>query len=235
VEHFLPEDEVHDLLSFAQQLANVDLCVLKSHTELALSLAALVHRRGTPVLNPYPACAATMNKIVATWLLRRAGVPVPETWLTGSPQHALNLLQRGPLVAKPSRGHRGQGVRFCHQPSDFDGLDWNGQPILVQELIPGNGEDLKVYVAGRHVAAIRKRFAPGSFAMPGAPVPVTPQVERIAHTCGAVLGLQLYGVDVIEAPDGPRVVDVNYFPGYKGVADSPQWLAECILEEARRL
>ena len=63
---------------------------------------------------------------------------------------------------------------------------------------------------------VRKPFGPMSFAKPGRVVPVSREVEEIALRAGAALGLGLYGLDMIENPAGPVVVDLNYFPGYKG-------------------
>jgi glutathione synthase/RimK-type ligase-like ATP-grasp enzyme len=60
-----------------------DLYVLKSHTELSLSVAGVLHARGARLLNPYPSCIATQNKIVAARRLRAAGVPTPRCWVTG--------------------------------------------------------------------------------------------------------------------------------------------------------
>ena len=72
-----------------------------------------------------------------------------------------------------------------------------------------------------------------SFTVPGRPVPVTPEVRDIALRCGQAMGLSLYGLDVIESPDGPFVVDVNYFPGYKGVPGGAAAIAEHIDARAR--
>ncbi len=132
---------------------------------------------------------------------------------------------------KPLRGHRGAGV-VVMQPGDD--LETRLAPLpaeapfVVQEHVPGPGEDLKVYVVGNHVHAVRKPFSPDSFTRPGRPVPVTDEVREVALRCGAALGLGLYGLDVIESPDGPVVVDVNYFPGYKGVPDAPALIADYI-------
>jgi hypothetical protein len=35
-------------------------------------------------------------------------------------------------------------------------------------------------------------------------------------------------LDVIESPQGPYVVDVNYFPGYKGVPNAAAMIADYI-------
>jgi ribosomal protein S6--L-glutamate ligase len=59
-------------------------------------------------------------------------------------------------------------------------------------------------------------------------VPISPEVREIALACGELLGLGLYGLDVIESPDGPVVVDVNYFPGYKGVDGAAASIADYI-------
>ena len=107
--------------------------------------------------------------------------------------------------------------------------------MLVQEHIPGPGEDLKVYVVGDQVFAVRKPFSETSFAVPGRPVRVDAEVRALALRAGRALGLGLFGLDVIESPAGPVVVDANYFPGYKGVPDAGRLIGEYIDEHARRL
>jgi ribosomal protein S6--L-glutamate ligase len=106
-------------------------------------------------------------------------------------------------------------------------------PTLVQEHIPGPGEDLKVYVVGDEVFAVRKPFSETSFAVPGRPVPVDEQVRALARRAGRALGLGLFGLDVIESPAGPVVVDANYFPGYKGVPEAGALIGEYIDAWAR--
>lgn len=101
-------------------------------------------------------------------------------------------------------------------------------PVLIQELIPGSGEDLKVYVVGEEVFAVRKSFAADSFTKAGRPSPVSAEVCAIALRCGQAFGLGLYGLDIIESPDGPVVVDLNYFPRYKGVPDVAPLIADYI-------
>ena len=196
-----------------------DLVVLKSHTELALSLAAVLHDAEVPMLNPFPACAAIQDKIVAVARMAAFGVPVPRSWTTGDMTRLSGLGHRWPLVVKPHRGHRGAGVRIVGDQAELAGLDAPTTPVIVQEHVPGPGHDLKVYVVGEQVYAVRKRFAADSFTRPGDPVPVSAQVREIALRCGEAFGVSLYGLDLIESPDGPVVVDLNYFPGYKGVPD----------------
>lgn len=215
---------------------DADLYLLKSHTELALSLAGVIHDQGLPVLNPYPACLRAQDKVTASQALRTAGVPAPETWLAGDLSLAEPLLEAGPLIVKPHRGHRGAGVVVVHSPAQLRSLPVPDAPMVVQRYVPGPGEDLKVYVAGEHVYAVRKEFAADSFTRPGRPVPVSGEVRDLARRVRAAFGLDLFGIDVVEGADGPAVVDVNYFPGYKGCQGNvAARIASVIQEQAGRL
>jgi ribosomal protein S6--L-glutamate ligase len=212
-----------------------DLYLLKSHTELSLSLAGVLHAQGARMLNPYECCTSTQNKIVAARRLRWAGVPTPRSWVTGDFDLLEQLVRDGPLIVKPYRGHRGAGIHIVHDRAGLAALPRTGEPLLVQEHLPGTGEDLKVYVVGDQVFAVRKPFSETSFTVPGRPVRVDAEVRELALRAGRALGLGLYGLDVIESPSGPVVVDANYFPGYKGVPDAGRLIGEYIDQHARRL
>jgi ribosomal protein S6--L-glutamate ligase len=212
--------------------AEADLWLLKSYTPLSLSLAGVLHRAGARVLNPYPACLAARDKIAAAQVLEAAGIPAPRSWVTGDLSLLAPLARELPLVVKPYMGWRGEGVRVVRGEAELLALPAPQEPVLVQEFLPGPGVDLRVYVAGDRVFATRKPFSARSFSVPGVEVPVTDEVRRIALRCGAAFGLGLYGLDLIEAPDGPRVVDVNYFPGYKGIADAAEAVAEYVVRYA---
>jgi ribosomal protein S6--L-glutamate ligase len=208
---------------------DADLYVLKSHSELSLSVAGVLADQGVRMLNPYSACAAVQNKILAAQRLRRAGVPIPSAWITGELWRLDDVARRGPLIVKPYRGHRGAGIAVVREPHALASLPPPELPVLVQEWVPGPGQDLKVYVIGEEVFAVRKPFGPDSFTRAGLPCAVDSSVRAIALGCGAAFGLGLYGLDVIESEDGPVVVDLNYFPGYKGVAGAAARIAEYVL------
>jgi ribosomal protein S6--L-glutamate ligase len=222
---WIPENVLRRADEFTPE---ADLYVLKSHTELALSLAGLLHDRQVPICNPYLACLRAQDKITASQRLRAAGVPAPQTWITGDLPLAADLLADGPVIVKPHRGHRGANVHLVRTPQELAALPVPQTPVVVQRYVPGPGEDLKVYVAGDHVWAVRKPFSEDSFSRPGVPVPVAPQVHDLAQRVRVAFGLELFGVDVIESPDGPVVVDVNYFPGYKGCGDVGEQVAEIV-------
>jgi len=210
-----------------------DLYLLKSDTELSLSMAGVLHAQGARLLNPYPACLAVRDKIVASWHLCAAGIPAPRTWITNDLSLLRPFAETQPLIIKPYRGFHGAGIRIVRSRDELAALPTPESPALVQEYIEGSGHDVKVYVIGEEVFATRKPFSPDSFTRPGQPSAVSDRVRDIALRCGPLFGLGLYGLDVIESPRGPVVVDVNYFPGYKGIPEAPRLLADYIESYAR--
>jgi SSU ribosomal protein S6P modification protein len=227
---WIPEDR---LLRTDVLRPEADLYVLKSHTELALSYAGALHGQGIAVCNEYSACLTAQDKVTAGRLMRELSVPTPDTWLIDSPQQATELLAEGALIIKPHRGHRGAGVHLVEEAAQLTSMQKSSGPLIAQRYVPGPGEDLKVYVAGENVWAVRKPFDPQSFTRFGQPVPVDEEIRNIATRIRSGFGLELFGCDVIESPDGPRVVDVNYFPGYKGCPDPAPGIAATIDHVAR--
>lgn len=211
-----------------------DLYLLKSYTELSLSLAGALSARGENLINPYAGCAAARNKIVCYQMLREFRVPVPKAWITCDTDLLKQLVRQSPLIVKPYMGWRGEGIRIVRNEREIDSLPEFTSPPLIQEYIENDGADLRLYVAGNAVFGIRKRFSRTSFAKDGDPAIVTPQMRDIALRCGRAFGLMLYGIDIIEGAHGPYVVDVNYFPGYKGVRGAAGVVADCVENHARR-
>jgi len=212
--------------------AKHDLYILKSHTSLWLSLAGVLHFQGAEILNPYLACLATMNKIMTASRLHSAGVPIPRSWVTGDLQLLLSLAAERQLIMKPYDGRRGNGIRIVNEPRELASIPAPRRPVLVQEYIAG-GDELKVYVIGDEVFAMRRPPSTNACPGPRAACAVSPKVRRIALRCGQVFGLGLYGLDMVEGPDGPVVVDLNYFPSYRGVPGAATLIADYIEEYAK--
>jgi glutathione synthase/RimK-type ligase-like ATP-grasp enzyme len=210
-----------------------DLYILKSHTELSLSLAGALHTQGARLLNPYLSCSLTQNKIVVSRLLSDAGVRAPRSWVTEDYSLLREVLAETPLIVKPYLGHRGAGITIVRTEGELLALPKPVVPMIVQELVVGDGEDTKVYCVRDEVFAVRKVFSESSFTQVGRPVPVSDEVKQMANTVGRVCGLSLFGLDIIESDRGPYVVDVNYFPGYKGVPDVAPLIADAIDDYAQ--
>jgi ribosomal protein S6--L-glutamate ligase len=118
-------------------------------------------------------------------------------------------------------------------------LDWAEPVAVAQPLLPSDGVDLKLYGIGERVWAVRKRSplrrdgASGCGEPAAEPVALNSDLERLGLRCGRLFGLELWGVDCIETPSGPLVIEVNEFPNYSGVPQVNERLAEHVLSRIR--
>lgn len=119
-------------------------------------------------------------------------------------------------------------------------MAWRESVALAQEFHRGDGVDLKLYVAGSAVWAVRRPSpididgSPREAGDPGVPVRVTPLLRSLARTCARLFGLRLLGIDCVLGPDGvPLVVEVNDYPNYRGLpAEANEVLADVVLARA---
>jgi ribosomal protein S6--L-glutamate ligase len=213
-----------------------DLYVLKSGSELALSLAGALHAAGATILNPYPVALACRDKVIATRMLQSAGVPTPDTYVTAQIGELSPLLDDGPLVVKPYRGTNGAGVHVVWDPDQLDDVAPQGGVLFSQRYHKPEGRDRKIYVIGGQVFGVKRVWPARTYAEKlGEPFTITPELREIALACGRAFGIELYGLDVIMSEGRPYVVDVSSFPGFKGVPDASLRLADYIYAAAERV
>jgi len=228
---FRPEERMIDL--DALRVEN-DLYVLKSGTELALSVAGALHGLGAATLNPYPTVAMMRNKIIVTRLLQAAGLPAPETFIASDPNEFRPLLDSGPLILKPYRGSRGAGISIVRNERELDALTPDGL-LLAQRYREPDGPDFKIYCIGGRLFGVRRIWPIQRYEdKAGEPFTPTPELEDIALRCGRVFGIDLYGLDIVISGGRPYVVDVQKLGSYMGVPDAPRLLADYLVAAARR-
>lgn len=231
-----------------------DVYLFKSHSPLAESLAAAAHYRGAKLLNEYPATMKVRDKVLTCTLLLQAGIPTPRTFLTDSIETLRPIVQQMPIIVKPYRGRRGMGIEVCLNEAEFDALvarraadnsaddDDGGEDgtalgerlIFAQEYEEHEPYDYKAYAIGDYVHAIKRVFpAKTKEEKLGIPVGDDPELVDLVRRCGKLFGLQLYGVDLVKTPKGYSVIEVNCFPGFKGVPEGGERIANFILENAK--
>ena len=158
-------------------------------------------------------------------LLGGAGLPIPNTAACETWTDVITRAGAGRVVVKGLSGSEGRGATVAV----VDGLSAQTfpGPWIVQELIRSDGLDRKLYVAGDQVSGQMKQSPletsggrPGGARGSERFEPTGPQVA-LARAVGEVTGLHLYGVDLVEGPAGPVVVDVNVFPGFRGITEGP--------------
>ncbi len=106
-------------------------------------------------------------------------------------------------------------------------------PYVVQAYIDHDGMDTKLYIVGDRVFGLYKcTRSSGQGAVAFVP---SSELITIARGVGKALGLEIYGVDILEAQDGPVIIDVNPFPGFRGIDSASQELAKYLSARAQQV
>jgi ribosomal protein S6--L-glutamate ligase len=213
-----------------------DLYVLRSETELALGVAGALHSLGAPVLNPWPAAALMGSRIAATRRLAAVGVPVPETHVATAAQQLVHLLEGGPLVIKPHRGASGRGARVVWDAEELEEAAGGDGPVIAQRYHPPDGPHHKIYCIGGQLFGVLRRSPAHSYREKcGESFSLAPELRELALRCGAAFGVDLFGLDVVVSEGRAYVVDIQSFPGFKGVPDAALRLADYVYSAAQRV
>lgn len=218
-----------DLIDVARVSLDHDLFVLKSRSDLAMSLAADLHGAGARLLNPYPVSALLRDRVVTFRVLRAAGVPVPETFAGSHPSQLLPALDRGPLIIKPYRRYKKHRPEVVTNAAELAALGGGPieEPVFAQRYHQPDGPDRLVYSIGSELFGVLR-------GREGTPFPLSPELVDIARRCGAALGIDLFGLNVVESAGRPYVVDMSSFPAFRGVPDAARRVAKYVLKAAER-
>ncbi len=217
-------------------LNRYDAVVSRNRNGLGLAMLSYAEAAGALTINRPSAILPVRNKAEMAIALERAGIPCPPTVL--AEHHAVLATLSGewfPLILKATYGDNSQGLRVIRQPEDLADIHWDDDPVLAQKFLPNDGFDLKLYVYGDKVFAVRK---PSPISADGKATaqriePNRPMIE-LALKAGRLFGLDIFGVDVIENQDGLHVVEVNDFPNFTGIGGIGDLLVDYILDRPGR-
>jgi len=139
------------------------------------------------------------------------------------------------VVAGGSAASHMMGIVFNQR-----GIDAFPKPVLVQQLVNHDATIFKAFMIGDFVSYVRKPSLPNfaedpqratinfdsqAFAdlvgVPTAPEPGLELVQKVAQAISQETGLSLFGFDLItkSGTNEHYVIDINYFPSYKGIDD----------------
>lgn len=230
-------DLVHHVTTHPSALADIrpehDLYVLRTVNEASLSFAGILERQGARCLNPVAVSRTCRDKALIAALLARTGVPVPDTWLVERPFQLAPALAEGPLVIKPLHGSQGRSVHVVWDLDELLEVGAIGAPVVAQRYQPPQGRDRKLYCIGGQMFGVKRQWPATTYEQKlGEPFTITGELHDIAVAVGKAIGTDLFGIDVVISLGQPYVVDVNPFPGFKGVPDAALRLADYIYAAA---
>jgi tetrahydromethanopterin:alpha-L-glutamate ligase len=186
---------------------------------------------GVPVYNNGRAIERSVDKAMTSFLLHRAGLPTPLTWVLRNRADAIKIaedeLKQGHyLITKPLFGSQGEGIRRIEKTTDVFWLTPSNGVYYLQRFVQCAGDgfsDYRVFVINnRAVATMRRRgkswlnnVARGAACEA---INLDPTIVDIAVRAVNALRMDYAGVDIIQDRAGQYlVIEVNSIPAWKGL------------------
>ncbi len=223
----------------------LDRCI--AHTRGGYALRAF-ERWGIPTINSSRAAAICDDKVEMTAALAAAGVPTLKTSVAFSVPGALDVAEQlgYPVVLKPVGGSWGRLLAKANSRASLQTILEQKQQLgthhhsvfYLQEYIDKPGRDIRVLVVGDEVIAASYRSA-GHWitnvarGATSTRCEITPDIAEIAVDAVRAVGATLAGVDLVETPDGLKVIEVNGGVEFKGLRTTTELsLPDVILDHA---
>ena len=206
-----------------------------SITEYGLAVVNHLDMMGIPVLNNSVPIARSRDKLRCLQLLSKHGLSVPRTVVAGDRSNVVKLVEEVgglPAIIKLIRGTQGVGVMLASSLAEVESslstFGDLGERIVLQEFIQeSKGRDVRALVVGNRVlGAMRRRAKRGEFRSnlhrggEGIPIELPGEYSQAAIDATRVIGLQVAGVDMLESSQGPKVMEVNSSPGFRGIENA---------------
>lgn len=182
------------------------------------------------VYNDARAIERSVDKVMTSFLLRRAGLPTPRTWAGLDPQRAQSVIEQHTgaghaLVMKPIFGSQGQGLQYIDAKSAPPDFTANTVYYLQEFISCGNGQwhDWRLFVIHHRVVATMQRVgrnwinnvAQGAVCHAAEP---DATMKALAEAASVAVGADYAGVDVIADASGDYyIVEVNSIPAWRGL------------------
>ncbi len=195
-----------------------------------LEMLRLVARSGVPMFSDPERIMRMIDRLSCTVTLRLGDIPMPETVVTESVDHASQAVARfGRAVFKPLYTSKARGMVVIEHGDvardEIMSFQNNGNPVMyIQRMVEHMGKDLGVaFLGGEYLATYARAGSEKSWNTTtrsgGMYQPYDPprEIVDLAQRAQDLFGLDFTCVDVVETPDGPKVFEVSAFGGFRGL------------------
>ena len=213
---------------------------------LRLSLLHALRELGVPIYNDARAIEKSVDKAMTSFLLHRAGIATPLTWVTEEGAVARRLLMKetaanNELVMKPLFGAQGEGLQRLAAGMALPDMQAYQGVAYLQRFVDAREKgwhDWRVFVIGGRAVAIMQRHGKSwiNNVAQGARCAAAEwdgELAALAERATAALGLDYSGVDLMRDHDGRAyVIEVNGIPAWKGLQSvTPLNIAQSLLDD----
>lgn len=219
-----------------EDVSDIDLCLLRSFgpgsTEQStrrISMLEHMELAGIKIVNSTYPFRRSRDKYATQYILHSAGIPIPQTYTTESLARAYQKTnEMGEIIYKPILGSMGRGsMKFDDADLAYNAyrlLDRLHHPLILQKYIETPGRDIRVFIVGDEVVGAVYKYLPegewkSNVAQGGRMVEeeMSEEIIDMAFSATEVMGLDYAGVDILESPEGPVVLEMNASPGWQGL------------------
>ncbi|MFX0100762.1 MAG: RimK family alpha-L-glutamate ligase [Candidatus Hodarchaeota archaeon] len=195
-----------------------------------LGLLKLFEECGVYLVNSRECLEIATNKALTSYKLIKSRLPTPRTILCEGFKSAIEAFKMlgEDVILKPLFGSKGVGVMRLFDEglatNIFYNLDRMDEVFYLQEFQEHGNEDIRAMVLGDEVLCAMKRVsADGSknvwktnvfVGATGKHVDLNEELQEIAVKAAHAVNGEFVGVDLMETPDGPSIVEVNAVPGF---------------------
>lgn len=198
-----------------------------------ISLLEHFEDAGIYVMNPAYSFRRAKDKYATLTALNKAGIRVPKTFVGENLEAAIKFVEEvGDVVIKPIIGARGMGsIHAGHRELTYRAMKFIhqlGQILYVQEMIKKPDRDIRAFVIGGKLIGAMYRYVPKGIEEEwrtnvhgGGEAELTtlsPEYEECAIRTAEILKLDYTGVDIIESPEGPCVIEANAAPSWSALS-----------------
>ena len=197
-----------------------------------LEMLRLLAGRGVRIFSKPQAIAALLNRLACTVTLQLAGIPMPQTTVTGDLDHALAAVaDYGVSILKPLYSTKARGMLVMRPGAEAREtlLAYQRQhPVFyLQKAINVGEQDLGVvFLGGEYLTTYARTRKSGAWntttASGGTYVPFDPprEIIELARCAQEPFGLDFTCVDVALTDSGPYVFEVSAFGGFRGIQEA---------------
>jgi [lysine-biosynthesis-protein LysW]--L-2-aminoadipate ligase len=191
----------------------------------SLHLTSFLESKGIKVVNGLKESFVAGNKLNSTLALISAGIPVPRTYLSFNKEAALQALDElgYPAIIKPTIGSWGRLIGIMKDPESSESILEDREHMFplyqiyyLQEKVKRPPRDIRAFVIGNKVeAAIYRTSAENQWKTntsrggKAENCPITNELEDLCLKAARAVGEGIFGVDLMESPDGLLVHEVN--------------------------
>jgi RimK family alpha-L-glutamate ligase len=189
----------------------------------------MLEEYGVRVFNAPDSIEKSVNKFYTSAILDKHGLKSPRTIVAENFREAIRGFRElgEDVIVKPIFGSLGSGMTRITDLEIayrvFRSLESISSVFYLQEYIPHNNTDVRVFVVGGEVISAMKRVGESwktNISFGGKPLPYNPSGEEAEFSIKAaeILGLDYTGVDLLSSVDGDLyLIEVNSTPGWKGL------------------